>query len=60
MKPGAQVVDLVGVKGSIIQAVETGNALDTRDPLVTKNHPMAGLAKAGYERALLIFIRGPT
>lgn len=56
MKPGAQVVDLVGVKGSIIQAVE---------PIALKHgirftggHPMAGLAKAGYERAFADLYQG--
>lgn len=56
MKPGAQVVDLVGVKGSIIEAVE---------PIALKHgirftggHPMAGLAKAGYERAFADLYQG--
>lgn len=56
MKAGAQVVDLVGVKGSIIDAVE---------PIALKHgirytggHPMAGLAKAGYERAFADLYQG--
>ena len=56
MKPGAQVVDMVGIKGSIIDAVE---------PIALKHgirftggHPMAGLAKAGYERAFADLYQG--
>lgn len=49
MKSGAQIVDLVGVKGSIIEAVEP-IALEY-GLRFTGGHPMAGLAKAGYERS---------
>ena len=56
MKPGAGVVDLVGVKSSVIQAVEP-LAL-ARGIRFTGGHPMAGLAKAGYERATADLYQG--
>lgn len=49
MKTGAQIVDLVGVKTAIVNAVEE---LACKYGIrFTGGHPMAGLAKAGYERA---------
>lgn len=56
MKPGAQVVDLVGVKSAIIDSVEP---LALRHGIrYTGGHPMAGLAKAGYERAFADLYQG--
>ncbi len=56
MKKGAQVVDLVGVKSSIVQAVEPV-ALEYGIRF-TGGHPMAGLAKAGYERSFADLYQG--
>lgn len=56
MKKGAQVVDLVGVKSAIIEAVEpVALAHGIR---FTGGHPMAGLAKSGYERAFAGLYQG--
>lgn len=49
MKPGAQVVDLVGVKTVVVEQV-TPIALQY-GIRYTGGHPMAGLAKAGYSRS---------
>ncbi len=49
MKKGAQIVDLVGVKNYVVEAV-TPLALEY-GIRYTGGHPMAGLAKAGYERS---------
>lgn len=56
MKRGAMVVDLVGVKNAIIKAVEP-TALEYGIRF-TGGHPMAGLAKAGYERAFADLYQG--
>ena len=49
MKPGAQVVDLVGVKGPIVEAVTpVARRCGVR---FTGGHPMAGLEKGGHEHA---------
>lgn len=49
MKRGAQVVDLVGVKQRLVEEV-TPVALQY-GVRYTGGHPMAGLARAGYERS---------
>lgn len=56
MKKGAQVVDLVGVKQRIVEAVEPV-ALE-HGIHYTGGHPMAGLAKTGYERSLSDLFQG--
>lgn len=56
MKRGAMIVDLVGVKSSIIEAVEPV-ALEY-GVRFTGGHPMAGLAKAGYNRAFADLYQG--
>ena len=56
MKRGAQVVDLVGVKTAVVEAV-TPVAL-AHGVRYTGGHPMAGLAKAGYERAFPDLFQG--
>lgn len=56
MKPGAQVLDLVGVKEYIVDAV-TPIAL-AHGVRFTGGHPMAGLAKAGYERSFADLFQG--
>lgn len=56
MKPDAQVVDLVGVKTAIVEAVEpVALRCGVR---YTGGHPMAGLAKAGYERSFADLYQG--
>lgn len=56
MKRDAQVVDLVGVKEQIVEAVAP---LARRHGVrFTGGHPMAGLAKAGYERAFADLFQG--
>lgn len=56
MKVGAQIVDLVGVKAAIIDAVEdTALKYGIR---YTGGHPMAGLAKAGFERSFADLYQG--
>ena len=49
MKKGAMVVDLVGVKARY--AAEIGPLAKACGVRCTGGHPMAGLAKAGYERS---------
>lgn len=56
LKRGAQVVDLVGVKTAVVEAV-TPAAL-AHGIRYTGGHPMAGLAKAGYERSFPELYRG--
>ncbi len=56
MKRGAQVVDLVGVKTAVVEAV-TPLAL-AHGVRYTGGHPMAGLAKAGYGRSFPGLFRG--
>lgn len=56
MKQGALIVDLVGVKTSIIDAVEPV-ALENGVSFVG-GHPMAGLAKAGFERSFAELYQG--
>lgn len=56
MKAGAQIVDLVGVKAAIIDGVEdTALKYGIR---FTGGHPMAGLAKAGFERSFADLYQG--
>lgn len=56
MKKGAQVVDLVGIKAALVDAVEPcALACGIR---YTGGHPMAGLAKAGYGRAFAELFQG--
>jgi len=49
MKPGSMVVDLVGVKSRYVS--ELGPFAKEHGIRYTGGHPMAGLAKAGYERS---------
>ena len=49
LKPGAQVVDLVGVKGFLVEPI--GRLAADCGVRYTGGHPMAGLARAGFERA---------
>ncbi len=56
MKRGAQVVDLVGVKAAVVDAV-VPLALE-HGVRFTGGHPMAGLAKAGYERSFPDLYKG--
>ena len=49
MKPGAAIVDLVGVKEAVEKAVTPLAA--AHGVRYTGGHPMAGLARAGYERS---------
>ncbi len=49
MKPGAAIVDLVGVKEAVEEAVTPLAA--AHGIRYTGGHPMAGLARAGYERS---------
>lgn len=49
MKQGAMIVDLVGVKETVEQAVTPLAA--AHGIRYTGGHPMAGLARAGYERS---------
>ncbi|MBR6208089.1 MAG: prephenate dehydrogenase/arogenate dehydrogenase family protein [Oscillospiraceae bacterium] len=49
MKPGSCVVDLVGVKTRLVE--EVGALALAHGVRYTGGHPMAGLAKAGYERS---------
>ena len=56
MKRGAQVVDLVGVKQRVVEAVvPVALAHGVR---YTGGHPMAGLARAGYQRSFPDLFRG--
>lgn len=56
MKWGAQVVDLVGVKERVVEAVAP--LARQHGVRFTGGHPMAGLAKAGYERAFPDLFQG--
>ncbi len=56
MKRGAQVVDLVGVKTAVVEAV-TPVAL-AHGIRYTGGHPMAGLAKGGYHRSFADLFKG--
>ena len=56
MKRGAQIVDLVGVKARLVDVV-TPLALE-HGVRYTGGHPMAGLAKAGYERSFPDLFQG--
>ena len=56
MKRGAQVVDLVGVKQRLVEEI-TPIALE-RGVRFTGGHPMAGLARAGYERSFPDLFQG--
>lgn len=56
MKEGAQAVDLVGVKESVVKAV-TPVAL-AHGVRYTGGHPMSGLAKAGYGRSFADLFKG--
>ena len=56
MKRGAQVVDLVGVKQRLVEEI-TPIAL-ARGVRFTGGHPMAGLARAGYERSFPDLFQG--
>ena len=49
LKSGAQVVDLVGVKSFLVEPV--GRLAARCGVRYTGGHPMAGLARAGYERS---------
>ena len=57
MKPGAQIVDLVGVKTSVIDALEP-LAL-AHDIHYTGGHPMAGKEVSGFDNAEAALYRGP-
>lgn len=56
MRPGAMIVDLVGVKTAVIDAVEP-LALE-RGIRYTGGHPMAGLAKGGFARSFADLYKG--
>lgn len=56
MKKGAQIVDLVGVKTRLVEEI-TPVAL-AHGVRYTGGHPMAGLAKAGYERSFPDLFQG--
>lgn len=56
MKKGAQIVDLVGIKTALIDAVE--NCALEHGIRFTGGHPMAGLAKAGFERSFADLFQG--
>lgn len=56
MKKGAQVVDLVGIKTALVDAVEP--CALAHGIRFTGGHPMAGLAKAGYERSFAEMFQG--
>ena len=56
MKPGSAVVDLVGVKEEVVRAAAP-LAL-ARGVRYTGGHPMAGLARAGFERSFADLFRG--
>lgn len=56
MKPGAQAVDLAGIKAPIVEAVTpVARRYGIR---YTGGHPMAGLEKGGYEHASPGLFRG--
>lgn len=56
LKRGAQVVDLVGVKTAVVEAV-TPVAL-AHGVRYTGGHPMSGLARAGYGRSFADLFKG--
>ncbi len=56
MKPGSVVVDLVGVKTRLVE--EIGALAAKHGVRYTGGHPMAGLARAGYERSFADLFRG--
>ena len=56
MKPGARIVDLVGVKTSVIDAVEPVAA--AAGVHYTGGHPMAGLEVAGFDNAFADLYKG--
>lgn len=56
MKRGAMIVDLVGVKTAVIDAIEP--VAVEYGLRYTGGHPMAGLAKGGYERSFADLYRG--
>ncbi len=56
MKRGAQIVDLVGVKSRLVE--EAAPAALRHGVRYTGGHPMAGLAKAGYERSFADLFQG--
>ena len=56
MKAGAQVVDLIGVKSAVVERVAPlAKSCGVR---YTGGHPMAGLARAGYERSFADLFKG--
>ena len=56
MKQGALVVDLVGVKSRLVELI--GPLARDCGVRYVGGHPMAGLAKAGYERAFADLYKG--
>ena len=56
MKKDAMVVDLVGVKGRLVN--EIGALARDCGVRYTGGHPMAGLARAGYERSFADLYKG--
>lgn len=56
MKPGARIVDLVGVKTSVVEGVEPLAA--AHGVHYTGGHPMAGLEVAGFDNAFAGLYRG--
>ncbi len=56
MKEGAVVVDLVGVKTRMVE--EIGPLAAAHGVRYTGGHPMAGLAKAGFERSFPDLFQG--
>ncbi len=56
MKPGALVVDLVGVKARLVETI--GPLAKEYGVRYTGGHPMQGLAHAGYARAFADLYRG--
>lgn len=56
MKPGARVVDLVGVKTTVIDAIEP--IAKEHGIHYTGGHPMAGLEVAGFDNAFADLYRG--
>ncbi len=56
MKAGAAVVDLVGVKTKLVEQI--GPLAAEHGVRYTGGHPMAGLAKAGFERSFADLYKG--
>lgn len=56
MKKGAQIVDLVGIKQQLVEAVAPLAA--AHGIRFTGGHPMAGLARAGFERSFPDLFQG--